>query len=203
MGIRILGFFPPARVGQLAQDIAARPRPWLGECTSNLGGLPGVSLIKIKGISAPWDIPSYGLRNLVLRVWGRLPLSILFLGKRGSRWPSPRLWVGLAPNGEEAALSLRPSCCVRPVIFCGPWSAWHPLGVGPPVALGSAQVVFAAASQSPSPVRGVAATGSWIPSPWNCANHPGSQLRPVPWGPAWVPLGKPRPLLWNNTATSP
>lgn len=130
----------------------------------------------------------------MLRVWGRLPLSFLLLGKRGSRWPSPRLWVGLAPNGEEL-------CQACDLLWA--LGAWRPLGAGPPVALGSAQVVFAAASRSPSPVRRVAATGSWIPSPRDCANPPGSQLRPVPWGPARVPLGKPGPLLWNNTATSP
>lgn len=94
------GFFPPAGVGQLAQDIAARPRASLAGRVDLTLGLPAVSPVQIKGLSTPWGIPTHGLGNLVLR----LPLSFLLLGKRGVGWPSPRLWVGLAPNREEATL---------------------------------------------------------------------------------------------------
>lgn len=190
-------FFLPPELDSWPRTLLLDPgHLWLGELTSNLGGLPGVSPVKIKGISAPWGRPTYGLRNLALS--GRLPLSFLLLGKRGSRWPSPG-FSAQSRGGDP----LSPSCCVRPVICCGPRVPGAPLGAGPPMALGSAQIVFAAASLSPSPVRRVAATGPWIPSPRDCANPPSSQLRPVPRGPAQVPLGKPGPLFWNNTATSP
>lgn len=167
-------FFLPPELDSWPRTLLLDPgHLWLGELPSNLGGLPGVSPIKIKGISAPWGKPTYGLRNLALR--GRLPLSFLLLGKRGSRWPSPGL---SAPSRGGNPLS--PSFCVRPVICCGPRVPGAPLGAGTPMALGSAKVVFAAAPLSPSPVRRVAATDSWIPSPQDCANPPSSQFRPVP-----------------------
>lgn len=52
-------FFLPPELDSWPRTLLLDPgHLWLGEWNSNLGGLPGVSPIKIKGISAPWDRPT-------------------------------------------------------------------------------------------------------------------------------------------------